>query len=132
MKIQQLAIKAMLTSKGSVTLLLLVTFLIVFSLNSSGLGTQQTAFTISGKVIGGPTALRARQGGDLVVSLEGNVAPRPAPRGAIIDEELKRVSLRAQVASDGSFTFSNVPAGRYRLMTYVEGAEQQSVPTVVV
>src|SRR6266516_1174130 len=133
MKIQQLAIKAMLTSKGSVTLLLLVTFLIVFSLNSSGLATQQTtAFTISGKVIGGPTALRARQGGDLVVSLEGNVAPRPAPRGAIIDEELKRVSLRAQVASDGSFTFSNVPAGRYRLMTYVEGAEQQSVPTVVV
>ena len=79
MKIQQLAIKAMLTSKGSVTLLLLVTFLIVFSLNSSGLATQQTtAFTISGKVIGGPTALRARQGGDLVVSLEGNVGVRPA------------------------------------------------------
>ena len=122
----------MLASKRSVTLLLLLAFLVVFSLNSSGLGIQQTAFIISGKVIGGPPALRARQGGNLVVSLEGNVARRPAPRGAIINEELKGVSLRAPVASDGSFTFSNVPPGRYRLMTYVEGAEQQSVPTVVV
>ena len=105
MKIQQLAIKAMLTSKRSVTLLLLLAFLIVFSLNSSGLGIRQTAFIISGKVIGGPPALRARQGGNLVVSLEGNVARRPAPRGAIIDEELKRVSLRAPVASDVAVTF---------------------------
>ena len=131
-RIEHLATKAMLASKRSVTLLLLLAFLIVFSLNSSGLGIRQTAFIISGKVIGGPPALRARQGGNLVVSLEGNVARRPAPRGAIINEELKRVSLRAPVASDGSFTFSNVPPGRYRLMTYVEGAEQQSVPTVVV
>jgi hypothetical protein len=132
MKIQQSATKAILTSKRSVALLLLVTSLIVFSFDSSGLGAQQAAFTISGKVSGGPTALRARQGGDPLVSLEGNVAPQPAPRGMIIEEELRRVSLRARMASDGSFTFSNVPAGRYQLTTTVQGAEQQSIPTVVV
>ena len=106
----------------------------LFSVGSRGTRAQQPTYKISGRVVGGPPVLRPRGGGvDLYISLEGSETSTRPTRPAIIDErEPKRISLRARVKSDGSFTFPDVPPGTCRLLVYASDAEQKRIPTIVV
>ena len=120
------------TMKLKVLLTTMCAFIALLAWTGLGLRSQQSAFTVSGTLTGGPPTLRGRQGTTLAVLLEGSVASGPTPKGSIIDRIVKRVSLRSPIQSDGSFAFSNVPPGMYRLTTYVDAAQQQSIPTIVV
>ena len=118
--------------RSIVTFFVVFAFTGLFSLLGRGARLQQSTYNVTGKVVGGPPVLQSRPGGDLYLSLEGSEASRPSPRGGVIDQEGKRVMLRARVESDGSFAFSNVPLGSYHLQVYPLAAIQQSVVVIVV